>query len=56
VPLSDTVLENIRSGVIAIDHGGLVAVYNVAAEEMLAYPATACFGAVSRAWPRVTNR
>ncbi len=36
--LSDTVLENIRSGVIAIDHGGLVAVYNFAAEEMLGVP------------------
>jgi signal transduction histidine kinase len=35
VPLSDTVIDNIQTGVIAMDHGGLVAVYNTAAEEML---------------------
>jgi signal transduction histidine kinase len=38
VPLSDTAIDNIRTGVIAMDHGGLVAVYKTAAEEMLGVP------------------
>lgn len=36
--LANNVLEQVRTGVIALDHGGLIAIYNAAAQEILGVP------------------